>query len=125
MSQAGPETRSSDGTIDISEYAAKYGLRGKFTVDQNVWVNYCKDEYAKIMSVVDSLVHGLDALLASERANQEQFDFKHWHIRSKQSAKADWARVRATMYIDEEGTPWVHLTESPKKAHRWRGRSHG
>jgi hypothetical protein len=119
----GPAVRSQDGLIDLTQFAQRFGLQGQVLAEQNLWRNLCRND-AESMALINSLVEGMDKMLSSERADYDNFDFKHWYRKSERSTKADWTRVRATMYMNEESQPWVHLTESPKRAHRWRGRSH-
>lgn len=119
----GPTVRSQDGLIDLTSFAQRFGLQGHLFVEQNLWQNLCRTD-DETMALVNSLVEGMDRLLSSDRADYDNFDFKHWYRKHQRSTKADWTRVRATMYMNEENIPWVHLMESPRRAHRWRGHSH-
>lgn len=121
MTTEGPTFRSRDGYCDLSEWTDRYGLLGKFMVDATTWARYCKNP-EQIFGLISSMVEAMDFMLASSQADEASFDFKHWYSRGK-NRKADWTRLRASMYADEENTPWVLITESPKQAHRWRGRS--
>jgi hypothetical protein len=120
----GPTVRSPDGLVDLTPNAERYGLRGQIMADQNLWNNTCKLGGDAEIALIDSLVNGMDKLLSGDRADYDNFDFKHWYRKTAASTKADWTRVRATMFATDEGTPWICLTESPKRAHRWRGHSH-
>jgi hypothetical protein len=119
-----PTVRTPDGLVDLTPHAESFGLRGQIMADQNLWNNTCKRLGDAEIALISSLVDGMDRMLSSERADHDNFDFKHWYRKSDRSTKADWTRVRATMYVTEQGTPWICLTESPKRAHRWRGHSH-
>jgi hypothetical protein len=119
----GPTTRAPDGLVDLTQHATRFGLRGQIMADQNLWNNTCKLGGDAEIALISSLVDGMDKLLSGDKADYDNFDFKHWFQRSPSSTKADWTRIRAKMYATEEGTPWICLTESPKRAHRWRGHS--
>jgi hypothetical protein len=125
MNRDGPTVRSPDGNVDLTAAAQRLGLRGQVMAAQNLWNNICKHQDGSELYLVNSLVEGMDRLLSTTRADRDNFDFKHWYKPTPRSTKSDWVRVRATMYVDEQGNPWVHLTESPNRAHRWRGHSHG
>lgn len=107
-------TRSPEG-IDVTTVAVRFGLSGSFYIDPPAAAGLKLNSAGEMHALVGAFVEGVDKALAGAAAGREWFDFKYFHKRNPGSKKLSPTKVRATLYMNNEGFPWVHLSLPPSR----------
>lgn len=73
-----------------------------------------KDPYV----ILEKMMNAIDGALKTARADVGHIDFRVWAYEKMEGERKKRVRLRASLYITEEGQPWIHLSRSPQRMRR-------
>jgi hypothetical protein len=109
----GPTVLEPKDLIPITPFANNAGL--PIFTSQADWERVVRHEP---YTVLQKMMNAIDGALKTARADIGHIDFRVWVFEGMEGAKKKRARLRASLYITEEGMPWVHLSQSPQRMRR-------